>query len=78
MPRLVGGVAGIVALAAGIFGHVDAIICLERALVALVVGCILGSILQSILGAPVEYKAIKPQEDGVESGNSAKSDKVAA
>jgi len=78
MPRLVGGVAGLVALAAGIFGHVEAIFCLERALVALVIGWILGSILQAILGSPVEYKTTKPQEDGDESGNSTKSDKVAA
>ena len=77
MPKLVGGVAGIVALAAGIFGHVDALYCLERAAVALVVGWIVGSILQALVGAPVEYKVVKATDSGDSSDSTQQGQKAA-
>ena len=38
MPKVIGGLAALVALAAGMLGNVDPIACLQRALLAYVIG----------------------------------------
>ncbi|MBS1716578.1 MAG: hypothetical protein JSS72_02455 [Armatimonadetes bacterium] len=38
MPKFVGSLAALIALAAGILGHVEPIACLERALIAMIIG----------------------------------------
>ncbi len=54
MPKLVACLAGLVALIAGIFGNVDPVLCLQRALVALVCGGCCGALWQAITSVPVQ------------------------
>lgn len=78
MSKLVGGVAGIVALAAGIFSHVDAILCLQRAAVALVIGGIVGAFIQALLGSPVPVAEPKAETETPKAENSEEAAKEAA
>lgn len=58
MPKLFACIAGMVALAAGIFGNVEATLCMQRAAVAFVLGAVIGAFWQSVTSVPV---AIAPQ-----------------
>lgn len=62
MPKIFAGVAGIVALAAGIFGSVDPLLCLQRAAVAWVLGLICGSLWVMILGEGAVVTSAPKQE----------------
>jgi len=62
MPKIFAGVAGIVALAAGIFGSVDPLLCLQRAAVAWVLGLICGSLWVMVVGEGVIVKPVTKQE----------------
>jgi hypothetical protein len=53
VPKLLAGLAGIAALAAGIFGNVEPLICMQRALIAFVIGGCLGAIWQALTSVPV-------------------------
>lgn len=69
MPKLIGCVAGLVALAAGIFGNVEPALCLERGFIALIIGWCLGALWQAMSGNPVQLqvvqqKANEPARDG--------------
>jgi hypothetical protein len=58
MPKLFACIAGMVALAAGIFGNVESTLCMQRAAVAFVIGAVIGAFWQSVTSVPV---AIAPQ-----------------
>lgn len=58
MPKLFACIAGMVALAAGIFGNVESTLCMQRAAVAFVLGAVIGAFWQSVTSVPV---AIAPQ-----------------
>ena len=69
MPKLIGCVAGLVALAAGIFGNVEPAVCLQRGLIAVIIGWCLGAIWQAMSANPVQLtvmqsKATEPTKDG--------------
>ena len=55
------------ALASGIFGGIDPLLCLTRAGVALAVGSVLGALWQALLGAPPAPKSV-----AVEAGKDAR------
>lgn len=58
MPKLIGGLAGLVALAAGIFGNVEPFLCCQRAVVALISGMCLGALWQAFTSVPVQLRVI--------------------
>lgn len=62
MPKIFAGVAGIVALAAGIFGSVDPLLCLQRAAVAWVLGLICGSLWVMVIGEGAVITSVPKQE----------------
>jgi purine-cytosine permease-like protein len=80
MSKVFAGVAGLVALSAGIFGGVDAVLSLQRAVVAFVAGGVLGAIVQAFVGAPVK-KNKKPDEaeaqDSEKNQNEAEAERAA-
>ena len=60
MPKLIGCVAGMVALAAGIFGNVEPGMCLQRGFIALIVGWCVGALWQAMGINPVQLQAVQP------------------
>jgi hypothetical protein len=60
MPKLIACVAGLVALVAGIFGNVEPTLCLERALISLIIGWCLGAFLHAAGGNPVQLTVVQP------------------
>ena len=56
MPKLIACMAGLVALIAGILGGVTPVFCIQRALIAWVVGGCCGALWQAMLGNPVVLK----------------------
>lgn len=73
MPKIFAGVAGIVALAAGIFGSVDPLLCLQRAAVAWVLGLICGSLWVMLLGEGV-IAIPAPKQDSEKSESKTKTE----
>jgi hypothetical protein len=61
MPKLIACVAGLVALIAGIFGNVEPSLCLQRALISLIVGWCLGALWQAASGNPVQLQVLQPK-----------------
>jgi hypothetical protein len=61
MPKLIACVAGLVALIAGIFGNVEPSLCLQRALISLIVGWCLGALWQAVSGNPVQLQVLQPK-----------------
>ena len=62
MSKLFACVAGMVALAAGIYGNVDAVLCLQRAAVAFVVGACIGAFWQTVTSIPVSLVPADSEE----------------
>ena len=60
MPKLIACVAGLVALVAGIFGNVEPSLCLERAMMSLIIGWCLGAFWQAAGGNPVQLTVVQP------------------
>ena len=60
MPKLIACVAGLVALVAGIFGNVEPSLCLQRALISLIIGWCLGAFWQAMGGNPVQLTVVQP------------------
>lgn len=60
MPKLIGCVSGMVALAAGIFGNVEPMMCLQRGLIALIVGWCVGALWQALGVNPVQLQGVQP------------------
>lgn len=73
MPKIFAGVAGIVALAAGIFGSVDPLLCLTRAAVAWVLGLICGSLWVMLIGEGA-ITTPAPKRDSEKSESTAKTE----
>lgn len=74
MPKLFGGLAGLIALAAGIFGNIDAITCLQRAAVSFVIGACVGAFWQSVTSVPtpmMQQPAKRPESTEKEVGKAA-------
>lgn len=69
MPKLVGGIACVAALTAGIFGGVDPLLCLSRAGVAFAGGSVLGALWQALLAAPA--RGVPASGGGSDAGTSA-------
>lgn len=61
MPKLIGCVAGLVALAAGIFGNVEPVTCLERGIIAVIVGWCVGALWQAMASNPVHLQVVRPE-----------------
>jgi hypothetical protein len=59
MPKLIACIAGLVALAAGIFGNVSPALCLQRSFVALIVGWCLGALWQALTSIPVQLRVVQ-------------------
>ncbi len=77
MPKIFAGVAGIVALAAGIFGSVDPLLCLQRAAVAWVLGLICGSLWVMLIGEGTVITAA-PKRDSEKTESTTKSEESGA
>ncbi|MEJ5170268.1 MAG: hypothetical protein WHU10_04710 [Fimbriimonadales bacterium] len=67
MPRIVGGLAALVALMAGVLANVDPLDCLWRAALAFVVG-LLGTEAWYVFFAARAQSLLPPREDGAEPG----------
>jgi len=61
MSKLIGCVAGLVALAAGIFGNVEPGLCLQRGVIALIIGWCLGALWQAMSANPVQLTVVQPK-----------------
>jgi hypothetical protein len=59
MPKLIACLAGMVALAAGIFGNVNPTVCLQRSFVALIVGWCVGALWQALTSIPVQLRIVQ-------------------
>jgi hypothetical protein len=58
MPKLIACIAGMVALVAGIFGNVSPVLCLQRSLVAVIVGGCVGALWQALTSIPVQLRVV--------------------
>ncbi len=63
MPKLIACVAGLVALVAGIFGNVEPTLCLQRALISVIIGWCLGAFWQAAGGNPVQLTIVQQRQD---------------
>lgn len=63
MSKLIGCVAGLVALAAGIFGNVEPGLCLQRGFIALIIGWCLGAVWQAMSSNPVQLQVLQPEPE---------------
>ena len=59
MPKLIACVAGLVALVAGIFGNVEPSLCLQRALISVIIGWCLGAFWHAAGGNPVQLTVVQ-------------------
>ena len=64
MPKLIACVAGLVALVAGIFGNVEPSLCLQRALISVIIGWCLGAFWHAAGGNPVQLTVVQPGQNG--------------
>ena len=64
MPKLIACGAGLVALIAGVFGNVEPLLCMQRAVVALVIGGCLGALWQAMTSVPVQLRVIEKPTSG--------------
>jgi hypothetical protein len=62
MPKLIACMAGLVALIAGIIGNVNPVFCLQRAVIAAVLGGCAGALWQAMLGNPVPLKVVESEQ----------------
>ena len=67
MPKLIGGLAALTALAAGVFAKVDPVACMERAGIAFLVGVFGTQLWNGLFTSPVGHvsrkKGPEPESD---------------
>ncbi len=63
MPKLIACIAGLIALAAGIFGNVEPSLCLQRALISIIIGWCLGAFWQAMGGNPVQLTVVQRSQN---------------